>query len=616
MTDCQRTDPHRTNPFRSTTRIARIWLRRATPFALAAALAACVPMSDDNVRQDAARQSDAIQAEQLYSQGRLEDAARAFEQLADSERGERAAHYRLRAAEALRDNGDLDGAARALEGMRRRRLQGEEALRVDLLEAEIALHRNDPAHADALLAGIGDDAPQALRVRTLELRARSELARGDAFAAAQTRAQLDRDLQGGDRDHNRDELLAALGTLDAQALRTRVDMLGADDPLRPWLEQALRKQGQVLPRTLPQPSRQIGTIAPGEGGGLSPEGYRPPQRVALLLPQSAQFAAVAQSVRDGFMTAWAADRTERRPEVRVYDSGKTPQDAIVAYRQAIADGADRVVGPLLREAVGSLFHETLAAPVLALNHPDTGEVPPPGSAEYGLLPDSEGAQVAERMLQRGITRAAMIGAAADWSDRAAKAFRAQFESGGGAVVGQSQLGDKDINYASAIKQATASLGQGDDAGVFMSVRPQQARLLVPQLRAARIGAALLATSHLYAGDTNAALDRDLDGVEFCDAPWLFGPIAGRTDRNLVATQIDSANGAGGRLFAFGMDAYALLPYIDWLTAHPDAYVNGATGQLTADHFGRVHRLVGWARFNNGIAVPVTGALDATPVPAQ
>ncbi|MFI4970191.1 MAG: penicillin-binding protein activator, partial [Lysobacterales bacterium] len=66
---------------------------------------------------------------------------------------------------------------------------------------------------------------------------------------------------------------------------------------------------------------------------------------------------------------------------------------------------------------------------------------------------------------------------------------------------------------------------------------------------------------------------------------------------------------GARLFAFGMDAYALLPYLDWLIAHPDAYVNGATGELTADNFGRIHRQVGWARFQNGVALPVDGALN-------
>ena len=118
---------------------------------------------------------------------------------------------------------------------------------------------------------------------------------------------------------------------------------------------------------------------------------------------------------------------------------------------------------------------------------------------------------------------------------------------------------------------------------------------------------------MYAGETNAALDRDLDGIEFCDAPWLFGPVPGRPERTAVSSRIDSANGLGSRLFAFGMDAYALLPYMDWLLAHPDSYLNGATGELTADTFGRIHRLVGWARFQNGVALPIDGALDSAPL---
>jgi outer membrane PBP1 activator LpoA protein len=118
---------------------------------------------------------------------------------------------------------------------------------------------------------------------------------------------------------------------------------------------------------------------------------------------------------------------------------------------------------------------------------------------------------------------------------------------------------------------------------------------------------------VYTGDADATLDRDLDGLEFCDAPWLFGPVPGLPDRNQVVTQLTSANGTGARLFAFGMDAYRLLPYLDWLPSHADAYVNGATGQLSADQFGRIHRLAGWASFRNGIAQPAEGALNAAPL---
>jgi outer membrane PBP1 activator LpoA protein len=250
--------------------------------------------------------------------------------------------------------------------------------------------------------------------------------------------------------------------------------------------------------------------------------------------------------------------------------------------------------------------------VLALNHPDTGEVPPAGSAEFGLLPDAEGAQVAEHMHERGINRAVMITADTDWAERAKLAFRAQFEASGGQVVGEAKLKDSDVNYKASILQATGSLGDAADAGIFISMRPQQARLLLPQLKIASVGAPVFGTSHIYAGDSNPGLDRDLDGVEFCDAPWLFGPVPGRPDRDLVSRQIASANGVGARLFAFGMDAYALLPYMDWLLSHPDSYLDGATGDLAADSFGRVHRILGWARFNQGIARPVEGALSAVP----
>jgi len=117
---------------------------------------------------------------------------------------------------------------------------------------------------------------------------------------------------------------------------------------------------------------------------------------------------------------------------------------------------------------------------------------------------------------------------------------------------------------------------------------------------------VLATSHVYSGSLNAGLDRDLEGLEFCDAPWLFDASAGLPPRDQIVRSIDSARGAGARLFALGLDAYALMPYMDWLGTHPDSYLPGATGQLASDSFGRVHRLLTWVRFENGVARPVSG----------
>lgn len=579
--------------------------RFAATALLALALAACATMPEE----EATPSADAVRAEQLFRQGDMDQAAAAFRALADASGGDASAHYRLREAEAEREAGDLDAAAQTLGDVKRRRLHGIEQVRLDVLDAEIALKHDDPAKAQALLAmPLGDLSPN-LRARALELRARAEVGVGDRYAAARTRAELDRYLEGADRDANRKEIVGTLAALGPDALKTRAETLRPDDALRPWIEQALRSNGIALARTLPRPNRPVGTVEAGPNGAS--EGYVAPRHVALLLPLGS-LTAVSQSIRDGFLAAYFATDDAVRPDVRIYDSGKTPADAVAAYTQAVADGADHVVGPLQREAVGELFHQTLTAPVLALNHPDTGEVPPPGSAEFGLLPDAEGAQVAEHMHERGIARAVVLIADTDWAQRAALAFGAQFEASGGQIVGQAELRESEVNFKAAIQQATKGLGDPADAGVFISMRPQQARLLLPQLKIAAISAPVFATSHVYGGDPNPGLDRDLDGVEFCDAPWLFGPVPGRPDRAVIGRQIASANGVGARLFAFGMDAYALLPYLGWLLAHPDAYLTGATGDLTADSFGRVHRTIAWARFDAGVARPVEGALAATP----
>ena len=583
-------------------------------------LGACAT-NDSTIRHDDPR---AQQADQLASEGNLDAAARQFLALAAENGGSAGAHYRLRAAEVLRENGDLEGAARAISDIRRKSLGGEEPLRLDLIDAEVSLQRGDADRASALLAMPEESIPASLRLRFIELRARAASTRGDRFAAARLRAMLDAELTGHDRDINRDQIIETLSALDDATLKGRAGSLRPEDALLPWIEHALKLRGQTLPREIPQPQRPVGTLMPNADNNLSREGFSAIHQIALILPLGGPVAGVSRSIIDGFFAAYFSDDSAERPLLRTYDAGKSPEEALAAYQQSVKDGADFVVGPLLREAVGALFRQPLPIRVLALNHPDTGEVPPRGSAEFGLLPDAEGAQAAERMLSLGMTRAAVFAARTDWAERAALAFRAQFEARGGTVSGEARLPDAEFNYKSEILQAARDIADGSnpngtgkappaDAGVFISMRPQQARLLMPQLKLAGINAPVFATSHVNSGELNVSLDRDLNGVQFCDATWLFSPVPGRPDRNAMARDLASANGVGGRLFAFGMDAYALLPYMDWLLVHPETYLDGASGQLAADSFGRIHRVLTWARFEDGIARAVQGALDPAPV---
>ena len=595
------------------------------------ALAGCVEMG---TVQETPAAADATQAEQLYSQGDMDRAAQAFMDLASAHADNRN-HYRLRAAEAWREAGNLEAAASALEGTKPRRLATEEVVRYNLLEAEIDLAHRQPARALQELDFADTTTILPLRQRALELRARAQADSGDVMGSARTRAALNRMLGGADRGENETQIVETLAKLGPDTIRTQAQSLPPGDPLLPWLNQALRRSGQALPQVVLRPNQAVGTLMPDQNNTMTREGYRAAHFVGLLLPAEGPLTAVAKSVRDGFFAAYFADGNKQRPELRTYDSGNTAQDAVKAYQQAVKDGADRIVGPLRRDAVSAVFAQGhLPVPVLALNQPERGEIPPTGSAAFGLTPDAEAAQAAEHMAERGFRRAIIVTATDDWAERAALAFRAQFESQNGQVLNDARIQDNDINYANVIRQALANVpamksaapvavigSSGEtsnpesDLGIFISMRPQQARLLLPQLKLAGYTTIpVFATSHIYAGGANPGMDRDLDGVEFCDAPWLFDAALGLPRFSDISRSLDSARGAGARLFAMGLDAYALLPYLEWLSQHRDSYVPGATGQLAEDNLDRIQRLLIWARFDNGVAHPINGGLSVSGTP--
>jgi outer membrane PBP1 activator LpoA protein len=573
---------------------------------LCAGLAGCV--TQGGVQQHTtAPTGEATQAAQaLYIKGQFDQAAQAYLALAaqDSEHRD---YYKLLAAESYRQEGALDRAAPIVTDIRRSHLEGEDSLRFDALRAEIALKNNDPATALSLTGKPSSRVSPQISQRLAELRARAQAASNDPWSAAQTRVELDGQLHGIDREQNRQQILTLLTGLGAQPLTERAAALPANDPMKPWVSEAQSQLGGVdrSPAVLDQ---AVGTVSGDKGVR---EGYKVPTKVALLLPLSGPLAGAGAAIRDGFFTNYvdAGRSGATRPDVAVYDSGNDAAHAVAAYDKAVAEGARFVVGPLNREGVSAIFAKgALPAPMLTLNYPnDNKNLPPSGANEFGLLPETEGAQVADHMADRGMKTATSIVSTDDFARRAGNAFRAEWQARGGTLVGQITLDSSSIDFAS---QLSEPVGQDPaTSGVFISMKPQQARLLIPQLRLAKNSLPVFATSHIYGGNDDPTADRDLEGVEFCDAPWLFDAQPGLARRSELNTAVPATRGVTARLFAFGMDAWGLVPYIDWMRGHPGSYLPGATGQLVADEFGRVRRVLIWARFTDGVAHPVAGSLE-------
>src|SRR3546814_4859194 len=110
------------------------------------------------------------------------------------------------------------------------------------------------------------------------------------------------------------------------------------------------------------------------------DGYRPPLKLAVLLPLSGNLATAGASVRDGLLAGYYGER-RTRPEILFYDTANSNGGAIAAYNKAVADGADQAHGPLSRDGVDAVFRSVQPGlPVLALKRvnvapPKIGEAP-------------------------------------------------------------------------------------------------------------------------------------------------------------------------------------------------------------------------------------------------
>lgn len=548
---------------------------------------------------------EARMAEALFREGDFAAAAQAFLDAAERARGDRD-YFRLRAAEALRENADRDGARRLLTEIDPRRLDDSERLRLDLLDAELALARGDYRGARSALERISRTPPQAYRARWLELRGRA-FEREDPFFAARVYAELGRLLEGRERSDNAGRIRELLAGLRDAALLDGANGLRGDEPLRPYAVRALTARGIAVPPQLQRPSESNSPALPALDGT---------PRIALLLPLSGPLQAAGESVRDGFLAARFHDDGGQAIAVSVLDTGGDPQGAQQAYRQAVAEGYRLVVGPLGRDAVAALFAEARhPVPLLALNRSDPV---PPGQASFALTPEDEAAALAARLQRRGLLRVVAVVGSDDSSQRALVAFRERHARAGGSLLGTIAIDERAIDFQPAIRAELERAGlptsrpeelkdeQGEDLlhdpgfdALLIAVRAPAARLLVPQLKVFGLSEVpMLATSQVYAAGDDARMDRDLSGVEFVESPWLIDELPGLPARRELARFLPTASGPAARLLAFGMDAWALARVR--LGGDPARLVQGATGLLGIDEQGETQREPAIAVFRNGL----------------
>jgi outer membrane PBP1 activator LpoA protein len=335
-----------------------------------------------------------------------------------------------------------------------------------------------------------------------------------------------------------------------------------------------------------------------------------PKNIALLLPLQGKYAPLGSAVRNGFLNAYYEEltKTSYQQSISFIDTSTLPSIAI-AYQQALSKGADFIVGPLTKQEVQQLISAgSINTPTLALNYTDIWFGSLPGSLyEFGLSPQDEAKQIADKAAQTGHTRAIIIAPQTEWGQRVVKTLTARWAEDGGTVADTFYFSAKS-NLTSDIAQllhvnmkddTTKSREENDRATleqqrrhdfdvIFLLAPPQSARQIVPLLRFYYVDkTAIFSTSVGYAGFPQPQKDFDLNGVTFCDTPWIIGGKSA------------DGNPEANRLFAVGHDSYFISRNIARFTTLPNFPMYGQTGALTLTPQKQFYRRLAWAQFHAG-----------------
>lgn len=579
-----------------------------------------------------------LHARELYQAGNFYAAAEEYLALAKADPSN-AIKYQLDATDALIKDQKIDQAQQIIDLLPQDKLSNAQKILKNTYSAQILLAKDDPEAAYTLInIDLPADTPRPVLAKYHETRATILHRKNEYFAAAKEHVLLNSYLDDTQAiSGNYQSLWQNLSRLSPDEL----DTYRSDNPgiLTSWLELAIISK-TMLQNTANLESAVItwqqrypdhpalDNIIP-DIIDISRQLAKQPIQVALLLPFAGKYNDASIAIREGFLAAWYESRNDK-PIIKIYS---TDADNVVeTYEQAITEGAEFIVGPLQKSAISNLIeYGEIKVTTLVLNQYD-GELGTannfntsvlPAIIQFGLSPEEEAKQVAERAWFDGYARAISITTRDERGRRINDAFVSHWRELGGTILEHVQLGQDVKELTNPLRSAlnidqskqrskalrsrlqrslkTETRRRQDVDLIFMAVPPMTARQLVPQLRYyGTEDVALYSISNIYTGIINTRADNDINGVLFIDMPWIIDPENEYSPLNrMIERYRKSAHSAYKRLYAFGIDAYRLIPRIAELILQPSRQFEGKTGYIKLDEEGRVHRRLIWARFVDG-----------------
>lgn len=582
-----------------------------------------------------------------------EEAGDLLDQAENSDIADEQQDYRINAAHLFVEAGDIDRAKQQLAIVReqydnRQFANAQEAgtaqASISLLAAEIAIAEQNTQLASEIIA----KTRPVTRNQQIEFyihKADIDYLAGNYMFAVDRRVQLDTYITDEkEKERNNQKIWVALSNLPGSQLR---NLNSNNVIIQGWLDLArVMRSGQQNISQLENELLDWGTLHP-----LHPvsnsflakliSDYKIDvsvnNHIAVLLPMQGDLSQVTDSIKNGLLSAYYNDTgSSIKPDIRFYDSNSEDIPFSQLYHQAIADGATTIIGPLDKNLINQLTQELeLEIPVLTLNYSENNYSYTDNLYQFGLSPTDEARQVAELAIRQNKKSAAVFYPDSEWGKRLYKAFTEHYELLGGKVLSATDYATSTNDYKRPIrallnldkstirrhrventisKKAVSEPYRRQDIDmIFLAATHHSARGIIPAFKFNHAGdIPVYSTSHAYTGKINRELDRDLNGLIFCDLPWILqnnSPLLKTFKQNWPQQENFT------RLFALGVDAYHLIYNLDHLENRDYAFYEGQTGKIQLDEYNRITRKLPWAKFINGKPVyfePVIKATENVP----
>ncbi|MDF7670957.1 penicillin-binding protein activator [Orbaceae bacterium ESL0721] len=387
------------------------------------------------------------------------------------------------------------------------------------------------------------------------------------------------------------------------------------------------------------------------------------KKVALLLPLNGNLQIFGETIRQGYLDANKFYPDEPAQSVTVFDTTSAPLNQLVA--QAKEQGAEMIVGPLLKEQVVEIKNLSPDLPVLALNKVDNDENIEENTSTnenskicfFALSPEDEAKDAATHIFAEKRTKPLLLVPDTDLGRRVAQSFAKQWQqlshtqaymqpladaktlstkmnNGVGIkLIGEAITIEDSANINSSIDSLYSTdsndsmdnssstdirqtVNESDEAfdAIYVYASYDQLTFIKAMIEmesdwslSSPSAPRMYTSSKSNSAKASTDFYYDMERVQFAEIPMIVNQAEMVSDQlsETIPTNIKNDYSLM-RLYAMGIDAWFLANHFTQLT--DTTTLDGMTGKLTTQSECEITRALIWQKFHQGKAELVTDKL--------